>query len=95
MISSPLSLPVITIQHNYPEVIQEVQEGIIPFDKFWVSCYKKAEISIHAKVQAELDEANRDLIVLKTIEGDVEISTDQSGVSDDPSFTFGAFSDGE
>ena len=56
MTVSPLTLPVVTIQNTFPEVIKEVLDGIIPSDKFWVSCYNAAEPSVYAKVQVELDE---------------------------------------
>ncbi|KAF8957187.1 WD40-repeat-containing domain protein [Flammula alnicola] len=79
MNTSALNLPVVTIQNTFPEVIQEVQEGIIPYDKFWVSCYRASETSIHAKVNAELDDHDRDLVLLKAVDGDVEVSKDSTG----------------
>ncbi|KAF9481080.1 WD40 repeat-like protein [Pholiota conissans] len=79
MTTSSLTLPVVTIQNTFPEVLQEVQEGIIPHDKFWVSCYKTGETSIHAKVNAELDDRDRNLVVLKAVDGDVEVTRDIDG----------------
>jgi proteasomal ATPase-associated factor 1 len=73
---SALTLPVVTIQPTFPEVIQEVLDGIIPSDKFWVSCYKTSETSVHAKVHVELDEIDRNLVnisPLAVIEGDVGV----------------------
>lgn len=81
MATSVLTLPVASIQNTFPEVLQEVEDGLIPSDKFWVSCYKTPERSVHAKVSAELDDRDRNLVVLKVIEGNVEISKDASGVS--------------
>lgn len=78
---SPMILPVITIQHTFPEVIQEVLDGIIPSDKFWVSCYKTSEPSVHAKVHVELDEINRNLVNLSPVEDAVEVLKAPSGVS--------------
>ena len=78
---SPLTLPVVTIQHTFPEVIQEVLDGIIPSDKFWVSCYKTSETSVHAKVLVELDEIDRDLVNLSPVEGNVEVLKTSNGVS--------------
>ena len=78
---SPLTLPVVTIQNTFSEVIQEVLDGIIPSDKFWVSCYKTSEPSVHAKVHAELDEIDRNLVNLSPVEGDVEVSKSLDGVS--------------
>ena len=84
---SPLTLPVVTIQHTFPEVIQEVLDGIIPSDKFWVSCYKTSETSVHAKVLVELDEIDRDLVNLSPVEGNVEVLKTSNGVSlPDPLF---------
>lgn len=78
---SPLTLPVVTIQPTFPEVIQEVLDGIIPSDKFWVSCYKTSESSVHAKVHVELDEIDRNLVNLSPVEGDVEVLKAANGVS--------------
>jgi proteasomal ATPase-associated factor 1 len=79
--ASPLTLPVVTIQNTFQEVIQEVLDGIIPSDKFWVSCYKSSESSVHAKVHAELDEFDRNLVNLSPTEGDVEMVKASNGVS--------------
>src|SRR5882757_3992713 len=79
--ASPLTLPVVTIQNTFQEVIQEVLDGIIPSDKFWVSCYKSFETSVHAKVHAELDELDRNLVNLSPVEGDVEMVKTSNGVS--------------
>lgn len=83
MTTTAISLPVVTIQHTFPEVIQEVQDGLLPYEKFWVSCYKSSETSIHAKINAELDDHDRNLVNLTTIEekGNVEVSSDANGVS--------------
>ena len=77
---SPLTLPVVTIQPTFSEVIQEVLDGIIPSDKFWVSCYKTSETSVHAKVLVELDEVDRNLVNLSPVEGDVEVIKASNGV---------------
>ena len=76
-----LSLPVVSVQNTFSQVNQEVEDGLIPEDKFWVSCYKNSEPSVHAKVNAELDHLDRSLVRLNPIEGDVEISRDGTGVS--------------
>ncbi|RDB18148.1 Proteasomal ATPase-associated factor 1 [Hypsizygus marmoreus] len=77
--SSSLMLPVITIDPTFPSVIQDVQNGILPSEKFWLSCYKTSQPSVHAKVIAELDEVNRDLVRLMDPMGDVEITQDREG----------------
>jgi proteasomal ATPase-associated factor 1 len=74
--SNSLTLPVITVQHTYPDVIHEVKQGIIPREKFWVSCYKIGEQSFHGKVYVELDEVNRDLVVLKPEEEGLEVQAE-------------------
>ncbi|KAJ3513899.1 hypothetical protein NLJ89_g2701 [Agrocybe chaxingu] len=76
---SPLSLPVVTIQHTFPEVIQEVADGDIPSENFWISCYKTSEPSVHAKVKAELDENDRNLVNFDPADGKIEFSKDGDG----------------
>ncbi|KAJ7494298.1 WD40-repeat-containing domain protein [Mycena galericulata] len=65
-------LPVVTIQPTFLEVIEEVRNGIVPSDTFWLSCYNSSEPSIHSKVRVSLDDVNRDVIQLEPSEG-VEI----------------------
>jgi len=79
---SPLTLPVVTIQPTFPEVIREVLDGIIPSDKFWVSCYKTSEPSVHTRIHAELDDIDRNLVNLSPVEGEVvEVSKALNDVS--------------
>jgi hypothetical protein len=73
------TLPIITVQPDFVTVIDDVHSGIIPSDTFWVSCYKTSEPSIHAKVDVELDENDRDLVRLLPKDGDVKVRKD--GVS--------------
>jgi len=68
-----LILPVVTIDPTFATVIRDVFNGIIPSDQFWLSCYKTSHPSVHAKIYVELDDKNRDLVVLKVAEGDVGI----------------------
>ena len=77
----PLYLPVVTVQPSFTEVIQEVRDGVIPSEKFWVSCYKDSEPSMHAKVNVELDEVDRCLVLTRTVEGDVDVTRNLEGVS--------------
>ncbi|KXN87837.1 Proteasomal ATPase-associated factor 1 [Leucoagaricus sp. SymC.cos] len=74
-----ISLPVVTVQRDFCDVIRDVDEGIAPVDKFWVSCYKSGETSVHAKVEVELDEVKRDLVRFRAKDGDVEFSEMESG----------------
>jgi proteasomal ATPase-associated factor 1 len=69
-----LVLPIVTVQSSFPTVISEVDSGLIPSDTFWVSCYKKSEPSVHAKVHVELDERDRSLVLLKPQDNKVEIT---------------------
>ncbi|KAF9555201.1 WD40 repeat-like protein [Agrocybe pediades] len=79
MNATALTLPVVTIQDSFPQVVQDVEDGLVPLDKFWVSCYKASEPSVHAKINAELDERDRNLVVLKPSEGEVDVVKDSNG----------------
>ena len=80
MTAAPLTLPVVTIQPTFSDIIHDVLNGIIPSDKFWISCYKSSETSVHAKVLVELDEIDRNLVHLSPIEGDVDVLKTSIGV---------------
>src|ERR1700722_5347539 len=79
--STRILLPIITVQPTFQTVISEVNSGIIPFDTFWVSCYKQSEPSIHAKIHVELDETRRDVVNLVPKDGDVQIQRANNHVS--------------
>jgi len=70
---SPLTLPIATIQPTFLTVLSEVESGLIPFDDFWISCYKTSSPSVHAKVHVSLDEVNRDKVNMEPKDGDVKI----------------------
>ena len=44
-----LSLPQVTIQHDFNSVIDDVQEGRIYGEDFWISCYSQGRTSVHGK----------------------------------------------
>lgn len=44
------SLPIVNVQHDFQNVIADVQDGLAPED-FWVSCYKTGSTSVHGKVR--------------------------------------------
>ncbi|TDL18691.1 WD40 repeat-like protein [Rickenella mellea] len=44
------TLPIITVQHDFRNVISDVQDGTIQSEDFWVSCYKTGSQSVHGKV---------------------------------------------
>lgn len=68
--SKSIILPICTIQHDFQTgVIRDVLDGTLPEDKFWVSCYKHGEPSVHGKVSATLDEQNRDLVLFEACDG--------------------------
>ncbi|KAF8987771.1 WD40-repeat-containing domain protein [Cyathus striatus] len=77
--SSPIPLPTITIQPTFLTVLNEVYNGIIPSEKFWVSCYAPTLPSEHAKVLAELDEVDRERVNLSSVEGSSSVKRDSTG----------------
>jgi proteasomal ATPase-associated factor 1 len=54
----PITLPVVTVQHDMLDVISDVDSGAAAMEDVWVSCYKAGEPSIHGKVRVSLDEAD-------------------------------------
>ncbi|KAG2006284.1 ribosome assembly protein 4 [Coprinopsis cinerea AmutBmut pab1-1] len=68
----PQVLPVVTVQPTLGEVLHEVQEGIIPLERVWISCYKNSEPSVHGKYIAVLDNVDRDLVTLSKEEPGIE-----------------------
>ena len=78
--NSPLILPTITIDPTFPRAIRDVDGGTLPSEKFWISCYKTEQPSIHATVHVELDEVDRSLVHLKAQKDDVRIA-EAAGVS--------------
>ncbi|RDX54238.1 WD40 repeat-like protein [Lentinus brumalis] len=62
-------LPICTLQHDFQSVIQDVLDGVVPDDKFWVSCYKLGEPSVHGKVTATLDDRDRNKVLFRGHDG--------------------------
>ncbi|KAL1662131.1 WD40-repeat-containing domain protein [Schizophyllum commune] len=87
--SSRVILPIVTAQPSFPDVVREVDDGIIPREQIWVSCCRRAPpdsngtpTSVHAKIDVTLDARDRNLVLLKTVEGDVKLEKGtRSGVS--------------
>jgi hypothetical protein len=73
-----ISLPVVAVQRDFCDVIRDVDEGVVAVDRFWASCYKMGEVSVHAKVEVELDEVKRDLVRFRPKEGGVEFAKTES-----------------
>lgn len=76
---TPQAVPVVTVQPSIGVVLQEVLDGIVPSDKFWVSCYKASETSVHSKITAELDEVDRDLVNLSSCDGHLKFGFKGNG----------------
>lgn len=62
MSQPPIILPIVTVQPDFESLVTDVKDGIVPEEKFWVSCYKTGEDSVHGKVHLALNERNRDLL---------------------------------
>ena len=45
-----ISLPVVSVQHDYRDVLKDVGSGAVDEDKFWISCFKRGSRSVHASV---------------------------------------------
>lgn len=69
--SSPIQLPIVTVQPDFDAVATDVRDGVVPDETFWVSCYKTGEPSVHGKVRAALDEKDRNLVQFEA-QGGVE-----------------------
>lgn len=67
--ANPIFLPIATIQHDFEAVVTDVREGTVPSEDFWISCYHQDEPSVHGKVRAELDETDRNLVLLHGRDG--------------------------
>ncbi|KZT25945.1 WD40 repeat-like protein [Neolentinus lepideus HHB14362 ss-1] len=52
--SSPITLPVVTIQHTLQTVIDDVRSGLVTSEDIWISCYKLGSTSVHGKAKVSL-----------------------------------------
>lgn len=66
---NPIFLPITTVQHDFEAVVTDVREGVVPSEDFWISCYHQNKPSVHGKVRAELDETDRNLVLLEGRDG--------------------------
>ena len=64
-----INLPISSIQPDFEAVINEVKEGIVPEDSFWLSFYKSGETSVHGKVTLTLYEKDRNLVLYEGNDG--------------------------
>ncbi|KAJ7579144.1 WD40-repeat-containing domain protein [Mycena floridula] len=68
-------LPIVSVQPTLASVVDDVFQGIVPEEDFWVSCYKSDSPSIHAKIHTRLDEVDRNAITLQSDTNLVQISS--------------------
>ncbi|KAI9064068.1 WD40 repeat-like protein [Trametes sanguinea] len=69
MAAQPNILPICTVQHDFQVVVKDVLDGLVPEEKFWVSCYKCGEPSVHGKAVASLDDRDRNLVIYEGRDG--------------------------
>ncbi|PFH45833.1 hypothetical protein AMATHDRAFT_71058 [Amanita thiersii Skay4041] len=62
--NEPEILPIVNIQPSLPTVVYDVSEGLVPEEEVWISCYRAGHDSVHARLQAMLDQKNRSLVRL-------------------------------
>lgn len=62
MSDKPIVLPIATVQADFRSIIDDVFSGLVHEDKFWLSCYKTGEQSVHGKVHLSLNERDRNLV---------------------------------
>ena len=59
---SPTVLPIATIQVDFESLVDDVFNGLVPEEKFWLSCYKTGEQSLHGKIHIALNEQDRNVV---------------------------------
>lgn len=69
MSDTPLILPICSVQPDFDVSVQDVRNGIIPEETFWLSCYRAGEDSVHSKVQLALSERDRNRLEFDGSEG--------------------------
>ena len=62
MSESTIVLPIATVQPDFESIVNDVFSGLVPEDKFWLSCYKTGEDSVHGKVHITLNERDRNVV---------------------------------
>ena len=60
--SEPLTLPICSVQPDFEVSVNDVRDGIVPEETFWLSCYKTGTQSVHGEVHLALNESNRDIV---------------------------------
>ena len=67
--SEAINLPTVNVQHDFQAVINDVEDGMVGEEDFWVSCYKNGEKSVHGKVRVGRDDYDK---IVLTSRGGVE-----------------------
>ncbi|CAE7179192.1 unnamed protein product [Rhizoctonia solani] len=67
--SSPVSLPQVTVQIDAFAAIGDVEQGIVENEDIWVSCYDSTKSSVHGKVAVAISEEDRTQCDFKGREG--------------------------
>lgn len=73
--AEPITLPICTVQHDFESLVSDVNDGLVPDETFWASCYKTGAESVHGKVRLALNERNRDVVDYSGV-GGVEFKDD-------------------
>ncbi|KAK7455885.1 hypothetical protein VKT23_010922 [Stygiomarasmius scandens] len=92
------TLPIVTIQSTFPTVVNEIYNGVIPFEDIWVSCYDHSPSgprSSHSKVTVVLDDVDREKVNLETKQGegsDLKMAEATSGLTNSYTISLPSFS---
>jgi len=55
-----LSVPQLTVQHDFLAVVDDVRAGTVESEDFWVSVYLSEKPSVHGKVRLSRSNNNED-----------------------------------
>ena len=56
----PLSVPQVTVQHDFLAVVDDVRAGTVESEDFWVSVYLSEKPSVHGKVRISRSNISED-----------------------------------
>ena len=77
-----IDLPIVSVQHDYTEVVQDVLDDRVSQDKFWISCFKRGHESVHGSVVVTRSGSNPHSTLNFTPERGIAISAqDNVGVA--------------
>lgn len=66
---APYILPICSVQPDFEISVNDIRDGIVPEETFWLSCYKAGEDSVHGKVRLSLNERDRNIIKYEGLDG--------------------------